>query len=392
MANADHLKLLRQGVAAWNAWRTEEPLATPDLIEADLSEANLREANLREADLSWANLRGASLAWADLSEAHLKGAHLFNANLRGASLDRADLCGASLDRADLGRALAPTTASSDHQARPQASLYRADLSLASLSLANLSEADLSEANLAWATLGGTNLHDANLSGANLGEARLNMANLSLANLSGANLGRANLQRANLERANLSGADLSVANLQQANLVDARLDNANLTGARLWETQRDGWSIKEVICQRAHWDREGGEATDYGEGEFERIFAEKPRIVVRYPGGISPMDLLALPLVVERLQAEHAGSVLRIRSVQNDAGGASVTITVEDLENRGSEAFEAQLLQIRTELECTVKERDFLRQLVAPFFSEGLFKVADALAKISALPRQVIHLH
>ena len=54
-------------------------------------------------------------------------------------------------------------------------------------------------------------------------------------------------------------------------------------------------------------------------------------MLRYPGGISPVDLLALPLIVERLQADHPDSVLQVRSVQNDAGGATVTITVEDLE-------------------------------------------------------------
>jgi hypothetical protein len=50
-------------------------------------------------------------------------------------------------------------------------------------------------------------------------------------------------------------------------------------------------------------------------------------------------------------------MLQIRSVQNDNGGASVTITVEDLDNRGTEALALQLAQIPTALECAVKERD-----------------------------------
>jgi len=81
--------------------------------------------------------------------------------------------------------------------------------------------------------------------------------------------------------------LSEADLSRANLIDACLDGANLTGAKLWETQRGGWSIKNVICQVAFWDRDGKEPTKYEEGEFERIFAEKPRIILRYAGGISP---------------------------------------------------------------------------------------------------------
>jgi Pentapeptide repeats (8 copies) len=149
----------------------------------------------------------------------------------------------------------------------------------------------------------------------------------------ATLGGTDLSGATLCWANLVNADLREANLQEANLINARLDGAKLTGAYLWETQRDGWSMP----------------TEYKEGEFERNYAAKPRIILRYPGGIPPMDLLALPLVVERLQAEHPGSVLQIRSLQNDAGGASVTITVEDVENRASETFGAEVEALRGDL-------------------------------------------
>jgi Pentapeptide repeats (8 copies) len=52
MANDEHVALLKQGVAAWNAWRDENPGTRPDLSEANLSGTNLRGANLREAGLS----------------------------------------------------------------------------------------------------------------------------------------------------------------------------------------------------------------------------------------------------------------------------------------------------------------------------------------------------
>jgi hypothetical protein len=42
----------------------------------------------------------------------------------------------------------------------------------------------------------------------------------------------------------------------------------------------------------------------GEGEFKRLFAEKPLVRLHYPGGLSPADLLALPLVLRQLQEEH----------------------------------------------------------------------------------------
>jgi hypothetical protein len=72
-------------------------------------------------------------------------------------------------------------------------------------------------------------------------------------------------------------------------------------------------------------------------------------VLHYPGGISPVELFALPLIIERLQAEYPGSVLQIRSVQNDAGGASVTISVEDRENRGTEASATEVEALRRDL-------------------------------------------
>jgi hypothetical protein len=213
-------------------------------------------------------------------------------------------------------------------------------------------------------------------------------NLGGANLSGTKLDQADLIRADLTMAKLIGAKLIEANLIQANLIDACLDGADLTGAKLWETQRGGWSIKNVICRVAFWDRDDKEPIKYEEGDFERIFAEKPRIVLRYPGGMSPIDLLALPMVVERLQAEHPGSELHVRSVQNDGGGASVTITVEDRAGRSAEAFGQEMVRIQAKLECIVEERDRLQKrldLIVP-------QVLSEVGKFLALPRQEIHLH
>ncbi|WP_456305197.1 pentapeptide repeat-containing protein [Dankookia rubra] len=262
----------------------------------------MRGADLREADLREANLREADLGEANLSKADLK-----DADLNGAYLVRADFSGANLDGADFG------------------------------------EADLGEAILRSA-----DLVEADLNGANLREADLRETDLRRTGLRDADLGAADLREANLAE----------ADLRLANLIDARFDRANLSGAKLWETQRSGWSIKGVICHSAIWGKSGEEPTLYGEGEFERIFAEKVRIMLRYPGGISPADLLTLPLVVERMQEEYPDTVLRIQSMQNDVGGASVTITVEDLKSRETDVFAAEvetlrggLLAIQRRLQC-----------------------------------------
>jgi uncharacterized protein YjbI with pentapeptide repeats len=52
MANDEHVALLKKGVAAWNAWRDENPHVRANLSEADLTGADLTEANLSGADLT----------------------------------------------------------------------------------------------------------------------------------------------------------------------------------------------------------------------------------------------------------------------------------------------------------------------------------------------------
>jgi uncharacterized protein YjbI with pentapeptide repeats len=323
MANPEHVKELMRGVAWWNEWRrfTRTSVPSPDLSGANLSYHDLGGANFSRVDF-----RRASFHESDMRGANLSGAVLDESDLRGQDLSGVDLCGAHLR-------------------------------LARLSSATLIGVNLTRANLFGALLVGSVLIGANL----------NRAVLSRANLVGAALSRANLRE----------ADLSETRFDRASLIDARLDGANLTDARLWETQREGWSIKGVTCQRAFWDREGKEAKEYAEGEFERFFAEKPRIVLRYPDRMSPIDLIALPAIVEDLQTKYPDTALEIRSVQNGAGGASVVIMVDDLKSRGAKAFKLQLLQMKTKLEDALEDRDYYRQLIR-----------DALTKV----RQEIHYH
>jgi uncharacterized protein YjbI with pentapeptide repeats len=196
MANDAHVKILKEGVSAWNKWREENPVIRPDLKKSKLPGANLFAAKLSYADLSEADLSGADLIGANLHRANLSGAFLSRANLDGA-----DLSGAKL--------------------------FRAKLSEANLSGANLSGTNLSAAYLSGAFLSMANLDGADLFGANLSEAYLSRARLSEADLSGANLSAANLSRANLSEANLSYANLSDANLSYATLFSIDLSHSQM---------------------------------------------------------------------------------------------------------------------------------------------------------------------
>jgi hypothetical protein len=194
MANEKHVALLKQGVAAWNAWRREND------IRPDLSEADLSRADLVDADFGSANLAGANLIGANLSEANLGGANLIRANLIGANLGGADLIRANLRRADLSGA----------------NLGGADLSMADLSKADLSKADLSLAYLIRANISGANLTDANLIGAWLWASVLVDTDLTGADLTGCRIHGVSAWRLKLE------------GTKQPNLVITRGDEPEIT--------------------------------------------------------------------------------------------------------------------------------------------------------------------
>lgn len=56
-----HLRVLQEGVIAWNTWREMNPDIIPDLSGADLSKMDLRGINFSSANLSGANLSYANL-------------------------------------------------------------------------------------------------------------------------------------------------------------------------------------------------------------------------------------------------------------------------------------------------------------------------------------------
>jgi uncharacterized protein YjbI with pentapeptide repeats len=171
LADEEQLAILRQGVAAWNAWRDSD---------------SGRQVDLGYADLSGANLRGAKLSWTSLYHADLRGA-----NLAGADLVRADL-----------------------------------------TMADATDATLSDADFRGALFTSPNAHTALLCSANLTSADLRGADLSKVDLTGVKLARANLRGASLSGSILEAADLSGADLTNANLMGTLLVNTDLRGATI----------------------------------------------------------------------------------------------------------------------------------------------------------------
>ncbi len=192
MANEQHLKILRQGVDAWNGWRRIEQV-DPDLSGADLSGALLEYANFSGADL-----RGAIL-----ESAKLLGATFDGAKLEGCTLESA-LTGCNFMWVDLrGRNLSGMLLDSTHF--DDSDLRGARLSDVSLLAASLMGTDLRDADLKNSDLVAADLSFAKLSGANLRGCSLGMAFLVDTDLAGADLAEASL-----DRTILANLDLSVA--------------------------------------------------------------------------------------------------------------------------------------------------------------------------------------
>jgi len=96
MAESEHLRILKEGVASWNRWRQEHADVQPDLHDISLAALDLRSANLAGANLNGANLSKANLAGANFAEADLRGA-----DLRGADLSKANLTGVNFSQSTI---------------------------------------------------------------------------------------------------------------------------------------------------------------------------------------------------------------------------------------------------------------------------------------------------
>lgn len=331
-------QLLKAGSTAWNTWRKNHPgvalnldgfslknlnldgidfsgismqdatITGCSLRRANLISANFKNSSLLRNDLSGAKLIAAILKGADLSESVLNNASILTASTQGARLDKIDFRGHDLGGLDL-RSSSLVGCNLSHQ-----SLAKVDLSNIDFTDANLENADLSYSNLTGAKLSHARLKDTKLQGAVFKDAVMDKVDLSNVNLQGLDF---------------SGVNLRGCDLREANLQHAHLPGADITGAKLWRIQSHGWDISRVKCEYAYWDKNGGEKTVYRAHEFEKIYREAITIELKYPHRLTNNELATLPILLEHLQASQWGTILRLKSILDVAGGALISIIVEE---------------------------------------------------------------
>lgn len=338
MDQADVIRQLKKGASSWNHWRKsqvtdelnldEAQLIGLDLDYMDLSKMSIQNAvikrcSFKNTDLISANLRGSDLQKNDFSSAKLIAACLDDANLSGSILAQTNILTASTRNTKLENI--------DFRGHDISGLSLRNTSLAGSNLEGqkLRRLDLSHTNLEETQLAGADLSDSNLSHANLTNAKLVGAVVTGATFKNANLSGVDLSNISLEDTDFSSANLSNCDLREANLGKSNLAHANITGAQLWKVKTSGWSIANIICNYAFWDKDGQEKTAYRNHEFERIFAESINIELRYPYRLTANELSTLPIFIEHLEAVHWGIILRLKSITDVSGGAVVKFVVEE---------------------------------------------------------------
>lgn len=378
MAKERILQELKKGASSWNNWRKNQAigeinldgveLANMNFSEYDFSKISLRNARIsqccfKHADLILANLQYSELRDNDFSHAKLIAANLSNCDLSDSILFMANMLTANTRNARLENI--------DFRGHDISGLMLRDISLAGSNLEGqqLARVDLTNSNLQGVNLQGADLTGTLFTGANLTNADLRSASLSGAVFKSANLSGVDLNNMDLHKADFTGANLSHCDLRHANLSRTKLAGANITGTKLWKIVTAGWGIANIECAYAYWDKAGKEKTVYRNHEFERIFAEAITIELRYPYRLVDHELATLPIFIEHLAAVHWGTILRLKSISDVAGGALVKFVVEEVGSHNptelkhqlqAEAERIQLAQLmlrtNTQLHLQLKEK------------------------------------
>jgi hypothetical protein len=197
MANPEHLAILSQGVAVWNAWRREKPMVTPDLSDGAFSTPYLKGLDYEGS--SWLHPRF------DWGEYHNRRVNFENANFNNVNLERSDFTGINLASCTFDKAqLTGAKFIGAQLARADFSRLTGDYSYDDITARGISFKD---AQLWRAILDGADLRDGDFTRANLHGTSFLSSDLRGADLSKSSPWHVRFDRAHLERCTFDRADM-----------------------------------------------------------------------------------------------------------------------------------------------------------------------------------------
>lgn len=334
-----YLKIIRKGVKAWNSWRKNNPSESPildgiTLLDLDLSGIDFSGLSLKRTIINRCNLSSANLISANFTQANLQANNFSNTRMIAVKLNQADLSDSEIEGANM------LTASIEGACLHGLDFRNHDLrSLrlrgVSFSKANLSGQNLSNTDLSYTDLSQCILNDVNFKGANFSHANLTKTKFFNCDIRGCHFRQANLENANLRRCELTNVNFEDANLcntdfRESDIIDTDFSRADITGTLLWKAQCRSWILKHLKCDFAYWDEQGKEKTYYNKHDFERMYSKSIQIELRYPYRLSTTEISTLPIFIEHLEASFWGTTLRLKSIQDVAGGAAVNLSVDEV--------------------------------------------------------------
>lgn len=233
------LNILKEGVTAWKAWRTQYHPRSVNLQGLDLRPFSLRGVDLSSCDLTEAKLSGLDMTGSDMRYATFKKASMENMKLEDCFLSNSDFKGAHM---------AGTSFCGSR-------LYEAKLKDADMTGCDFQGCKMHYREIYWicpADFTGAKLIRANMPDASLEEVFLKKANCTDANLAGlranddfyvehlimpgAKLNNSSWANSHISDCTFDGADFTDADFQGAKFTRCSFTEANWTGVNLEDAE------------------------------------------------------------------------------------------------------------------------------------------------------------
>lgn len=205
MASEEHLKILKKGSKAWNAWRKNNPDIKPDLSECDLKNKNFAGYDLKNADFYSSHLENTKFVKSDIWEASFAGCFMNSADLSGTHPGYGNFYKADLRNVRFSDAYAPAV-----------KFLEAILINADLRNGVFIEGDFRDSKMLEADLRGSSFKSADFDGADL------------------------------QHADFRGTELRYASLVDANVDGAKFSNSMIYGISVWNLKGEPESQEDLI--------------------------------------------------------------------------------------------------------------------------------------------------